>query len=151
MTALVPRIFNRSRWGWLDDEFDHVFEGFFRPMRLFEERTTHDLVPAIDVREDENQYVVRAELPGIKKDDIAVTLENGILTISAGTKSEHEQKDGERVIRRERRYGKYMRSLRLGTEIDENKAKANYKDGVLELVLPKSEAVKPKRIAVDVH
>jgi len=72
----------------------------------------------------------------VKKDDISVTLENGVLTISAEMKSEQDEKEGERVVRQERRYGKYVRSLRLGTQIDERKS-AQYKDGVLQLTLPK--------------
>jgi len=119
-------------------------------MRMLEETTSRDLIPAIDVNEDENQYTVRAELPGVKKDDIDVTVENGVLTIKAETRSETEEKKGERIIRQERRYGKYLRSLRLGNDIDEQKVKANYTDGVLELKLPKAEAVKPKRISVGV-
>ncbi len=153
MRELVRRVpTSPSRWGWLDDDFDQLFEGFFRPLRRLEEQTqTHwDLVPAVDVSEEDEQFTVRAELPGVKKDDISVTVENGVLTIGAETRSESESKDGERYIRQERRYGKYLRSLRLGVQIDEHKIKATYKDGVLELVLPKAETVKPKRIAVDV-
>jgi len=93
---------------------------------------------------------VHADLPGVNKDDINVTVENGVLTITAETTSEKEEKEGERVIRQERRYGKYVRSLRLGSEVDAGNVKANYKDGVLELVLPKAEAAKPKKISVDV-
>ncbi len=145
---LVPRIAGRNGLRSFDDDFGDFFEGFFRPARLIE--PTHNVVPAVDVSEDNNGYVVRAELPGVKKEDIDVSLEDGVLTINAETKSESEEKDGERVIRQERRYGKYSRSLRLGTQVDQGKVKANYKDGILELALPKSEAVKPKRIAVDV-
>jgi HSP20 family protein len=151
MATLIPKTPVRAGSGWLDEDFNHLFEGFFRPMRAPDEGgTTRDLIPAIDVSEDDNQYNVRAELPGVNKDDIRVTLENGVLTISAETKSETEEKKGERVIRQERRYGKYLRSLRLGTQIDEKHVKAAYKDGILELVVPKTEAVKPKRITVDI-
>ncbi|MFQ6022985.1 MAG: Hsp20/alpha crystallin family protein [Acidiferrobacterales bacterium] len=150
MTSLIPRIASRNALRGLESDFDDIFEGFFRPLRTFEPAVGRDVVPAVDVNEDENQYVIRAELPGVKKDDIEVTLEDGVLTISGETKSETEEKKGERVIRQERRYGKYARRLRLGTQVDEARTKASYKDGVLELVLPKAEAVKPKRIAVDV-
>ncbi len=150
MTTLVPMTRSRNRLGWFDDEFDDIFEGFLRPMRVLEDGPQRGLVPAVDVREDDNEYTVRAELPGVKKEDINVTLEDGVLTISGDSKSETEEKKGGRVIRQERRYGKYMRSLRLGTQVDERKTKAKYKDGVLELVLPKAESVKPKRIAVDI-
>src|SRR5690606_41238198 len=98
----------------------------------------------------ENEYVVRADLPGIRKEDISVTLENGLLTISAERKAEEERKEGERELRRECRYGRYVRSLRLGTQIDEKGVKASYRDGVLELLLPKAEEVKPRKIEVEV-
>lgn len=136
--------------GWLDNDFDDMFEGFFRPMRTFDESGSRDLVPAVDVSENENEFVVRVEIPGVRKEDVNVTVENGVLTISAESKSETEEKEGERVIRQERRYGKYMRSLRLGTDIDESKVKAIHKDGVLQVTLQKAEEVKPKRISVDV-
>lgn len=132
------------------NDFDNLFEGFFRPLRWVEEGASEGLVPRMDVSERDGEFVVKAEMPGIKKDDIEISLENGVLTISAETRSETEEKEGERVIRQERRYGKYLRSLRLGKEIDEKQVKASYKDGVLELVLPKAEAVKPKKISVDV-
>lgn len=151
MRELVRRVpTSPSRWGWVDEDFDQLFEGFFRPLRPLEEQTHWDLVPAVDVSENDEQFTVRAELPGVKKDDISVTVENGVLTIGAETRSESESQDSGRYIRQERRYGKYLRGLRLGVQIDEHKIKATYKDGVLELVLPKAETVKPKRIAVDV-
>ncbi len=139
-----------ARWGLWDKDFDRLFQGFMSPMRWVEEARGEDMFPAMDVKERDGEYVVVADIPGAKKEDIDVTLENGILTISAETKSETEEKEGELVLRRERRYGKYVRSLRLGTQVDEKNVKANYKDGVLELILPKAEEVKPKKIAVDV-
>ncbi len=139
-----------TRWGFFGDDFDRVFEGFFRPLRWVEEATSESFVPAMDIKERENEYVVRTDLPGVRKEDISVTLENGLLTIAAERKAEEEQKEGERELRRECRYGRYVRSLRLGTQIDEKGVKANYRDGVLELVLPKAEEAKPRKIAVDV-
>jgi HSP20 family protein len=133
-----------------NDEFGNLFEGFFQPLRWAEEEASEGMVPRMDVVERENEFVVKTEMPGVKKDDIEISLENGVLTISAETKSETEAKEGERVIRQERRYGKYLRSLRLGKEIDEKKVRANYRDGILELTLPKAEEVKPKKITVDV-
>ena len=137
-----------ARLGLWDNDFDRLFQGFMSPMRWVEEARGEDLFPALDVKERDNEYVVVADIPGAKKEDIDITLENGILTISAETKSETEEKEGERVLRRERRFGKYVRSLRLGTQIDEKSVKANYKDGVLELTLPKAEEVKPKAIQI---
>ncbi|HEX7043428.1 MAG TPA: Hsp20/alpha crystallin family protein [Burkholderiales bacterium] len=139
-----------SRWGFFGDDFDRVFEGFFRPLRWVEEATSDNFVPAMDIKERENEYVVRADLPGVRKEDISVTLENGLLTIAAERKAEEVQKEGERELRRECRYGRYVRSLRLGTQIDEKKVKASYRDGVLELTLPKAEEVKPRKIEVEV-
>ncbi len=132
------------------DDFDNLFEGFFRPMKWTEEPVNEGLIPRMDVVENDNEFTVHAELPGVRKEDIHITLEDGVLTLDAESKSETEEKEGERVVRQERRYGKYVRSLRLGKEIDESKVKANYRDGILELTLPKAEEVKPKKINVDV-
>lgn len=152
MNKLISRYENPMGRGFFGDDIDRVFEGFFRPLGWVEEAKAEALVPATDIREREHEYVVCTDLPGVKKEDIDVTLENGVLTITAESKSEKEEKkeDG-RLLRQERRYGRYVRSLRLGTEVDSAKLKANYKDGVLELILPKAEAAKPKKISVDVH
>lgn len=140
-----------NRWGLWDDDINRVFQGFLSPMRWVEETTGTDLTPAMDVKERDDAYVIKTEMPGVNKDDVSITLENGVLTITGESKSEKEEKEGERVLRQERRYGKFVRSLRLGTQIDEKGVKASYKDGVLELILPKAEEVKPKRITVDVE
>ena len=132
-------------------DFDTLFEGFLRPARGTEETVSEGLTPALDVVERENEFIVKAEMPGVKKDQIEISLENGVLTIGAETQSETVEKEGDRVIRQERRYGKYVRSLRIGKEIDEKRIKATYKDGVLELTLPKAETAKPKKISVGVE
>jgi len=137
-------------WGLFNDDFDNLFEGFFRPMRAFPEMESGGLIPSVDVKEENDVYVVKADLPGVKKEDIDVSLQEGVLTINAESKEEKEEKEKGRVIRQERRYGKFVRSMRLGTGIDEAKVQASYKDGVLELKLPKSEEVKPKKISVGV-
>lgn len=151
MTKLVRSPARELGWGLFDDHLDNLFQGVFRPMRTLREENGQDLVPAVDVAERDHEYVIKAELPGVKKDDMDVTLENGLLTITAETKQESEEKEKGRIIRQERRYGRYVRSLRLDTEIDEKNVKARYKDGMLELVLPKSETVRAKKIAVDVR
>lgn len=137
-----------SGWNLVNDEFDNLFEGFFRPLRRGADNTGQTYVPAMDITERDNEYVVHAEMPGVNKDAIDITLADGVLTISAEAKYQREDKDGDRLLRQERRYGKFARSIRLGTQIDEKKVRANYKDGVLELVLPKAEEVKPKKISV---
>jgi HSP20 family protein len=137
-----------SRFGLWDNDIERVFDSFLRPRWI--EEAAGDLTFPLDVAERENEFVITAEMPGVKKDDISVTLENGVLTVSGEMKSEQTEKEGERIVRQERRYGKYVRSLRLGTQINEKAIKAHYKDGVLELTLPKAEEVKPKKISVDV-
>ena len=135
------------RW---NDEFDNLFENFLQPARTALEPAAESLMLRLDVSEREDAYVVAAELPGVKKDDIQVTVEDGVLTIGAETKSEHEEREGTRVIRSERQYGRFERSLRLGQDVSAKDVKAAYKDGILTLTLPKAEQAKPKRIAVDV-
>ncbi|HET9122346.1 MAG TPA: Hsp20/alpha crystallin family protein [Acidiferrobacteraceae bacterium] len=137
----------REGWSLVNDELDNLFEGFFRPLRRANEAAMMSSMP-MDVAERENEYVIRAEMPGISKERIDVTLTNGVVTITGESREELQEKDGERVLRQERRYGKCARSVRLGTRIDEKNIKATYRDGVLELVLPKAEEVKPKKIAL---
>ncbi|MDH3688796.1 MAG: Hsp20/alpha crystallin family protein [Gammaproteobacteria bacterium] len=144
MNELVSR---RNRLG---DDFDDLFEGFFRPMRQVAQDT--GMVPAVDISEEEGRYIVKADLPGVRKDDIDVSINDDVLTINAESKMEQEDKDRSgRVIRQERRVGKYVRSMRLGTHVDQNKVQAKYEDGVLKLSLPKVEEAKPKKIAIEVH
>lgn len=145
----VSRVPARNPWRLGNDDFEALVDQFFHPTRMFDEETA-GMVPRMDVVEHGNDFVIRTELPGVKKEDIDVTFENGVLTISGETKAETEEKEDGQVIRQERRYGKYLRSLRLATPIDEKRVKANYKDGVLELTLPKAEEAKPKKITVDV-
>ncbi len=149
LRSSINRVSPLHRWGLWDNELDRVLEGFLRPVNWIEEAAGNFAFP-LDVTERSEEYVLTAELPGLKKDDINVTLENGVLTISAELKSDPEEKEGDRVVRQERRYGRYTRSLRLGTQINEKGIKATYKDGVLQLTLPKAEEVKPKKITVDV-
>jgi len=141
MNMLIQR--PRSLMG---DDFDNLFEGFFRPMRRFD--APENFLPPMDIAERENEYVIHAEMPGVDKDGIDITLSDGVLTITGESRQEREEKEGERVIRQERRYGKFSRSVQLGTQVDEKNVKASYKDGILELVLPKAEEVKPKKILV---
>lgn len=141
---------NRSLWGVFDD-FDNLFDDFWRPVRR---RTGGEaggaFAPALDVTETDNEYHVRADLPGVKKDDLDISIQDGVLTINAEIKYQDEKKDNGRIIRQERRYGKFVRSMRLGDAVDTDNVKAEYKDGVLNLVLPKAEQVRPKRIDVQV-
>jgi HSP20 family protein len=92
--------------------------------------------------------VVHADLPGVKKDDIGVTIDGEAVTISAEVRQEKEAKDGERVLRAERRYGKLERAFALGQPVDEATASAKYEDGVLTLTLPKKVAASAKRLSI---
>ena len=111
-----------------------------------------NLMPAVDVIDEVTRYVVKAELPGVDRKDISVAINDGVLTINAERKMEDETKDDEgRVVRRESRYGNYVRSLRLDGSIDVKNVKATCNNGILELVLPKLEEAKPQKIEIDVH
>lgn len=129
-----------------NDPFDEVFKGFFRPVRV------DPPVPGqvrMDVKEDEKGYLVHAELPGVKKEDIHVTIDGNQVSISAEIKQEKEVKDGEKILRSERYYGKVSRSFTLGSEIDENTAQAKYDNGILELNLPKKVVAPTKRLTIN--
>jgi len=105
----------------------------------------------VDVFEDDTRYTVFAELPGVKKDDVTIQVERNALSISAEVKRENAVDQGqgkERMILNERRFGSLSRTLELGAEIDDSKAEATYRDGVLMLKLPKSESAQPKRLTI---
>jgi HSP20 family protein len=103
--------------------------------------------PMIDVAEDEQAYIVKASVPGVKPEDVEVTLRNNILTIKGEAKEEKEIKE-KNYHMRERRYGSFMRSLPLPTEVKAEEIEASHEDGVLTVRLPKSELSMPKKIAV---
>ena len=137
-------------WNLFTDPFENLFEGFFRPMQSVTSGNGLKHCPAIDVTERDSEYLVKADLPGVKKEDIHVDLRDDVLTISAETKGETEEKEGDVVLRHERHYGKYSRSMRLDS-IDKDKVKANFKDGVLELLLPKLEQKKAKKTEITIN
>ena len=105
--------------------------------------------PAVDVFEDEDKLVVKAELPGIDKKDISVDLQNGMLTLRGERRHESEDKDGRNFYRREMSYGSFARSFRLPQEVEADRVKAEYVNGVLTIEVPKPEARKPKQIKVN--
>ncbi len=108
-----------------------------------------DWAPSVDVSETDGEYQIKAEIPDVKKEDVKVTLEDGVLTIHGERKFEKEEK-GKKYHRVERSYGSFVRSFALPDLVDEANVKAEFKDGVLNLKLPKSEKVKPKAIEVTV-
>ena len=130
---------NFGRLSNLQDELDRLFE------------TSHNVwTPALDVHEDKDSFIVRTELPGLKREDIEVSLHEGTLAISGERKAETVS-EGTEVHRQERFYGKFQRALTLPTPVAADKIKAQYKDGVLTVTLPKVEEAKPKQIDISVN
>ena len=138
---------NLTRYSPVDDAFDDLFRGFFmRPVRM---EGAPDMQIKMDVKEDDKGYTVHAEIPGVKKDDIHVTIDGNQVAVSAEVKNEKEVKEGEKVLRSERYYGKVSRAFTLGQDVDEASAQARYSDGLLELTLPKKAATKARRLTIN--
>ncbi|MEP6959488.1 MAG: Hsp20/alpha crystallin family protein [Nitrospirota bacterium] len=137
----------------LEDMSDRLNRMFSRPglsqANGKETMIVADWVPAVDVSETDGEFQIKAEIPYVKKEDVKVTLEDGVLTIQGQRKQEKEEK-GTKYHRVERTYGSFVRSFTLPDLVDEQKVKAEFKDGVLNLQLPKSEKAKPKAIEVKV-
>lgn len=127
------------------EPFDDLFRGFFRPVRPGNGAAVQI---KMDVKEDDQGYTVHAEVPGVKKEDIHVTIDGNQVSLTAETKRETQDKDGEKLLRSERYYGKSYRSFTLGSDIDDAAAVARYNNGVLELRLPKKAAASAKRLEI---
>ncbi|MGA0025174.1 MAG: Hsp20/alpha crystallin family protein [Burkholderiales bacterium] len=140
---------NVTRFTPFDDTFDELLRGFFVRPVAFDGAPAPAQAIRIDVTEDEGAYTVHAEIPGVKKDDIHVTIDNDQVSITAETRNEREVKEGQRVLRSERHYGKVYRAFTLAQAVDDGKATAKYSDGVLELTLPKKAAVSAKRLSIN--
>ncbi|KAK4539102.1 hypothetical protein RGQ29_031974 [Quercus rubra] len=109
--------------------------------------TNSRLSPAIDAHENDKEYVVVAEIPGLKKEELDISVNEGVLTISGERKRSSEFKDGASLVR-ERQYGKFSRTIKMPTPISADKIKAGYENGVLEVKLPKAESQQKKKIAI---
>jgi HSP20 family protein len=136
------------------DEFSNRLSTFFGPNQVHNRDennwfTKAQWAPLVDISEDEHEYLIKAELPGIDKDQVKVTVENGLLLIAGERKSEHEEKN-RKYHRVERSYGSFLRSFSLPDDADGTKIKAEFKNGVLKVHLPKSEDAKPKSIEIKV-
>ena len=132
----------------IDNVFDDFFKGFMvRPMRM--EGLPKGPEIKMDVHENDKSYTVKAEVPGVKKEDIHVSIDGNTVSISAEVKKESEQKEGDRLVRSERYFGQVARSFSLGSDIDEGGAQAKYTDGVLELTLPKKAAATAKQLTIN--
>jgi len=137
---------NITRYNPFDELFNEVSKGFWVKPFAFPEQA--ELKIKVDVKEDEKAYTVRADIPGVKKEDIQVDIDGDQVSLRAEAKQEKEEKKGEKTIYSERSYGMVSRSFTLPTEIDSQSAKAEYKDGVLSLVLPKKANGAGKRVTV---
>lgn len=114
-----------------------------------ESMTVTEWAPSVDIVEDDKEWLVKADLPEVKKEDVRVTVEDGVLTITGERKFEKEEKD-KKYHRIERSYGNFLRSFALPDAADGSKVNAEFKDGVLKVHLPKSEKTKPKTVEVKV-
>jgi HSP20 family protein len=132
------------------DRIDRLFDEYFGRFPAAEESFERTWSPLVDIHEEKDTIVVKAELPGIKKEDISIEVKNNVLTLSGERKQEKETKK-ENYHRIERAYGKFSRSFTLPNTITADKVKASYKDGILEITLPKTEESKPKGIPIKVE
>lgn len=137
----------------LQDKIERVFEDSLRAMggiKRREEMAKPIWAPLVDIYETPDSVVVKAELPGIKPEEVDVQLSGDVLTIKGERKQEKEEK-GKHFHRIERAYGSFQRSFTIGVPVKEKEIKATYKDGLLEITLPKAEEVKPKQIKIKVE
>lgn len=137
-------------WNWsgfdqltsLRDEINRLFESPDGGSDVF-----NTWAPALDVYEDKENVVVRAEIPGMKKEDLDISLHDNVVTVSGERK--HEKKyEGGQTSREERFFGRFTRSMKLPKQVNSNGVKANYKDGILTITLPKAEEAKPRQIKI---
>ena len=131
-----------------DSGLDRIFDDFFASAGS-DERTseTWDWQPVVDIFDKDENVVIKADLPGVDKKDIQVDLKGRVLTLS-GERSEEKEANGEGYYRKERAYGKFFRSFNLASDVMPDKINATYRNGVLHITIPKTEANKPKQIAI---
>jgi len=143
--------YNPTRDLWhLRDEMDKIFNQFTTRTFDSEETPEVDWSPRVDITENENSYVVKAELAGLSKDDVKITMKEDVLTIRGEKKSETKS-ENENVHLLERRYGRFVRAFRLPSSVNSKKIDATFKDGILTLSLPKAEEAKPKEIEIKMN
>lgn len=131
-------------------DIDRFFDHFFAPSQSKEDSGSF-FTPRIDVKDNKDHYEVTAELPGVKKEDIHLTLENGILTLEAESKQEDKEEKEGKIIRQERRYGKILRSFSVGESVHEGDISASFENGVLKLTAPKKEPDKAASRRIEVR
>jgi len=135
-----------TRFNPFDDAIDDLFRGYFVHPVSYDGPVAAQF--RVDVSENEQAYTLRAEIPGVKKEDINVTIDGDTVAIGAEVKHEKEVKNGDRVLRSERYHGKVYRAFTLGQAVEEAGTSARYENGVLELTLPKKAAAQAKRVTI---
>ncbi len=144
------------RWGEIDRRFDRLTEDFWRrpfSSLMLGERWPLPMMsmkaPSLDVFEEKDELVVKADLPGMSKEEIEVTVTGNVVTIKGEKRKEEEVKEKD-YYRRERSYGSFVRSVELPCEVKSEQIKGNFKDGVLEVRMPKTEEAKKKSVAIKI-
>jgi HSP20 family protein len=136
-----------TRYDPFGELLDDFVKGFFvRPVGYAADEPVRRM--KLDLSERNGEFRVLAELPGVKKENIQISIDGDTVSISAEARETREVKDGERVLHSERQYGKISRAFRLAQEVDESRASAKFSDGVLELTLPKKAAAAAKQITI---
>lgn len=129
------------------DPLNDLLRGFFvRPVEFSDTKEAPALT--VDVTEQDNAYAIHAEIPGVNKEDIHVSIDGAVVSISAERRNQKEVRDSNKILRSERYFGKVSRSFQLPQEVDESQASAKYSEGVLELLLPKKTAAQAKRLSI---
>ncbi|WP_027330299.1 Hsp20/alpha crystallin family protein [Marinimicrobium agarilyticum] len=130
-------------------DFDNLLDHFWTPQSGGNDVSS--FTPRVDIAEKKDHYELTAELPGVDKKDIDVTLDNGLLTISAESRFENKEEKEGRLIRQERRYGKFVRSFNLGADVKDKDIKAEFKNGLLTLTVPKAEEKTALSKRIEIH
>jgi len=149
-----PRVQSLTRWGPFAEmtdlrrEMDHIFGEFFGRTPSSMAATEAMWSPLVDIHETKDSFLLMAELPGVKQEDVEVSVEGDTLTLKGERKREAEVKE-DQYHRIERSYGRFERSILLPSVVDPNRVKATYRDGVLEVQLPKKEEAKPKAVKIE--
>jgi len=129
------------------DPLNDLLRGFFvRPVEFSDTKEAPALT--VDVTEQDKAYAIHAEIPGVNKEDIHVSIDGAVVSISAERRNQKEVRDSDKILRSERYFGKVSRSFQLPQEVDESQASAKYSEGVLELLLPKKTAAQAKRLSI---
>jgi len=131
-------------------DLDSIFSDWWSDKPVVKSDTPLTFAPRVDIREKDNSYVITADLPGVKKEDINVSIDNGILTLSATTENNSEEEKEGSIVRRERYYGSYLRRFDLGDNVQGTDIQANFNNGVLTLNAPKVESRKAKAQLIEI-